>query len=102
VLKSLTSKGFTSGGTGNAASRPVTVIDYAAGDRAAAQQVATALGGRIQTASSTLVSRGTVRVYLGADYSGPRGTTTTTHTAAPTTAKAAPPAITAAGANCIY
>lgn len=100
VQKSLTRKGFTPGGTGNAAARPATVIDYAPGDQAAAQQVATALGGHIQTVSSTQVSHGTVRVYLGANYSASRSTSTgtTTHT----TTQAAPPAITAANANCIY
>ncbi|HEX3649621.1 MAG TPA: LCP family protein [Pseudonocardiaceae bacterium] len=100
VLKSLTSKGFTAGSTGNSTARPSTVIEYAPGDQAIAQQVATALGGGIQTAASTLVSRGTVRVYLGANYSGPKGTATSTTN--PPTPKAATPAITAANSNCIY
>ncbi|HEX5116569.1 MAG TPA: LCP family protein [Pseudonocardiaceae bacterium] len=101
VLESLTSKGFVSGGTGNSTARSATVIDYAPGDQASARQVATALGdGSIQTASSTLVSPGTVRVYLGANYSGPKGAAATATT--PATAKAAPPPITGAAANCIY
>jgi LCP family protein required for cell wall assembly len=104
VLKSLTSQGFTSGGTGNSSSRTSSVIDYAPGDQASAQQVASALGGGIKTVSSTLMSSGTVRVYLGTSYSGPKGgssggavsnsgsaATTTTH----------PPAITGGATNCI-
>jgi LCP family protein required for cell wall assembly len=102
VLKSLTSKGFTAGSTGNASARSATVIDYAPGQQAVAQQVATALGGSIRTATSSQLSPGTVRVYLGSDYSGPKGSTTTTTQPGPTSTKAAPPAITASGANCIY
>jgi LCP family protein required for cell wall assembly len=100
VLKALTSRGFTSGGTGNSSARTSTVIDYAPGDQAKAQQVATALGGGIRTVSSTLMSSGTVRVYLGTSYSGPKGGSSGT-ASTPTSHAAAPPPITAAAANCV-
>lgn len=99
VEKSLTSKGFVAGGTGNATARRNTVIDYAPGDRASAQQVAAALGGGIATAASTSLAPGTVRVYLGASYAGPKGATATSTT---TPAKRAAAAITAASAGCLY
>jgi LCP family protein required for cell wall assembly len=100
VLKALTSKGFTSGGTGNSSARTSTVIDYAPGDEAKAEQVATALGGGIRTVSATFMSTGTVRVYLGTSYSGPKGATTNA-ASVPTKAAAAPPPITAGAANCV-
>jgi hypothetical protein len=52
--------------------------------------------------TSKTVSHGTVRVYLGRDYSGPKGagaTSTTTKAAGTTTA--GPPPITAGAANCV-
>jgi hypothetical protein len=101
VLGALTSKGYTSGGTGNSSARTSTVVDYAAGDQAAAQQVATSLGGSIATVSSTLVSPGTVRVYLGTSYSGPKDSSGTS-TSTPTTASKPPPAITGTTSNCLY
>ncbi|HEX5400800.1 MAG TPA: LCP family protein [Pseudonocardiaceae bacterium] len=100
VLEALTSKGFTSGGTGNSTARTSTVIDYAPGDEAKAQQVATALGGNIRTVSATFMSTGTVRVYLGTSYSGPKGATTNA-ASSPTSKAAAPPPITAGAANCV-
>lgn len=104
VLRSLTSQGFTSGGTGNSTFRTSSVIDYAPGDEASAKQVVQALGGGIRTVSSTLVSTGTVRVYLGTSYSGPKGavtgSTVANSGASPATA-AKPPTINAASANCV-
>jgi LCP family protein required for cell wall assembly len=104
VMKSLTSQGFTAGGTANAATRKATVIDYAPGGQASAQQVVTALGGGITTAQSGALSPGTVRVYLGENYSGPKdgsGGGTTAGTSPTTNTAPAPPAITAGAANCI-
>jgi hypothetical protein len=98
VQKSLTDKGFVPGGTGNAAARQDSVIDYAPGDRASAKQVAAALGGGIATTASTSVATGTVRVYLGANYTGSRGHTTTGTTTPPKKATAIP----AASADCLY
>jgi hypothetical protein len=102
VLGVLTGQGFASGGIGNGTTRTASVIDYASGDQAAAQKVATALGGNITMVTSTTVRTGTVRVYLGKDYGGPKGagsTGTTTKAAATTTA--GPPPIVAGAANCI-
>jgi LCP family protein required for cell wall assembly len=104
VLTALTGQGFTSGGTGDSSSRSSSVVDYAPGDLASAQKVVQALGGGLRTTSSDLVSSGTVRVYLGKDYSGPKGATspdTASGSGASTTTKAPPPAITAGGTNCI-
>jgi LCP family protein required for cell wall assembly len=106
VLQTLTGQGFTSGGTGNSIGRTTTVIDYAAGDQANAQRVATALGGNITLVTSKVVSTGTVRVYLGHDYAGPKGAPATnaganTGTTSTGTTTPAPPAITAGAANCI-
>ena len=102
VLGVLTGQGFASGGIGNGTTRTSSVIDYASGDQAAAQKVAQALGGNITMVTSRTVNTGTVRVYLGKDYSGPKGagsTSTTTKAAATTTA--GPPPIVAGTANCI-
>ena len=104
VLGVLTGQGFSSGGTGNGTTRSTTVIDYAAGDQAAAQKVEAALGGNITLIDSKLVSPGTVRVYLGKDYAGPRGAggaiaNNTTPTSGSTGTP--PPAITAGSQNCI-
>lgn len=105
VLAALTGQGFTSGGTGNTTShRTSSVVDYAPGDLANAQKVVQALGGGIRTTSSTLVSAGTVRVYLGKDYAGPKGaanTSTSAGAGTTTTTKAPPAAITAGATNCI-
>jgi LCP family protein required for cell wall assembly len=105
VLAALTGQGFTSGGTGNTTShRTSSVVDYAPGDLANAQKVVQALGGGIRTTSSTLVSAGTVRVYLGKDYAGPKGvanTNTSAGSGTTTTTKAPPAAINAGATNCI-
>lgn len=104
VLKTLTTKGFTAGGTGNSTARTTTVIDYAPGDEAGAKQVAAALGGGIETFATNVLPRGTVRVYLGSTYAGPKGgaATPSSPTAAEAAAAAPPPPITAGNANCIY
>jgi LCP family protein required for cell wall assembly len=105
VLGVLTGQGFASGGIATGTTRTTSVIDYASGDQAAAQKVAQALGGNITMVTSKIVSTGTVRVYLGRDYSGPKGTGSTsagtTKAAATTTTTAGPPPIVAGGANCI-
>ena len=108
VLGVLTGQGFTSGGTGNGATRTTTVIDYAAGDQAAAQKVSAALGGNITLVTSKVVTTGTIRVYLGKDYAGPKSaggtsgsTAKTGNASAGTTTSPTPPAITAGGQNCI-
>jgi LCP family protein required for cell wall assembly len=109
VLKSLTSQGFTAGSTGNGTTRTSTVIDYPPGGQANAQRVAQALGGNITTVANSALSSGTVRVYLGTTYSGPKGAVASTgagagssgSAAAATSTAAAPPAITSGGVTCI-
>jgi hypothetical protein len=106
VLGVLTGQGFTSGGTGNGTTRSTTVIDYASGDQAAAQKVEQALGGNITLINSRLVSPGTVRVYLGKDYSGPKGASSAANNTASGsgssgTTTPATPAITVGSQNCI-
>jgi hypothetical protein len=112
VMSALTSQGFTSGGTGNGTThRTSTVIDYAPGDEAAAQKVATALGGGITMVQNRALSAGKVSVYLGTSYSGPRGATTSTSSAGSNTAAAVksapttssgPPPVTSGQLTCIY
>jgi LCP family protein required for cell wall assembly len=104
VLGVLTGQGFASGGIATGTTRTTSVIDYASGDQAAAQKVAQALGGNITLVTSKIVTTGTVRVYLGKDYSGPKGagaTSTGTTRSATTTTTAGPPPIVAGGSNCI-
>lgn len=71
VLAVLTKRGYTGGTTVTVANRRTTVIDYASGQKAAAQDVAQALGGGIDIVPDSALAAGHVRVYLGADYSGP-------------------------------
>jgi LCP family protein required for cell wall assembly len=101
VMKSLTSQGFTGGGTGNATIRRSTVVDYAPGDLASAQQVVSALGGGITTVQNSVLSSGTVRVYVGENYSGPKGATGGTASPSPSTTTSKSPAITAGATQCI-
>lgn len=73
VMSSLTGAGFTQGTTGVGTARGTSVVDYAPGEQASAQQVVSALGGGITMVRSGAVSSGSVVVYLGRDYSGPHG-----------------------------
>jgi hypothetical protein len=106
VLQTLTGAGFASGGTGNSATRSSSVVDYSPGDSEDAQKVVAALGGGIRTVSSSVMSSGTVRVYLGRDYSGPKGSVSTgtdtgSSAGTATTAPKPKPVITAGTQNCI-
>jgi LCP family protein required for cell wall assembly len=104
VMGVLTGQGFKAGGTSNGTARSTTVIDYASGDQSAAQKVSAALGGNITMVTSTVVTPGTVRVYLGADYAGPKGGGAATSGSTPkasTTTASGPPPITASATNCI-
>lgn len=102
VLETLTSQGFTSGGTGNTTThRNSSVVDYAPGDLASAQKVVQALGGNIQTMATSTLPTGTVRVYLGRYYSGPKGAVSASTGTRSTTKTKAPPAITAGATNCV-
>lgn len=71
VLNILAAHGFTTGQAANAATRGVTVIEYAPGEETSADGVASALGGRITLVADPALAAGHVRVYLGKDYPGP-------------------------------
>ena len=88
LITALVAKGYT-GGTPSSSSLRLTssVIDYAAGDQAAASSLAARLGG-MATRIRAGVAPGTLRVVLGTDYTPtPQGTATTA--AAPAKAVAA-------------
>ncbi|GAB2659171.1 LCP family protein [Saccharopolyspora gloriosae] len=70
VLERLTGEGFRSGATGNAEAMSSSSVRVAAGEEAAGEQVAEALGG-LPVRTSGAVESGSVEVYLGADYAGP-------------------------------
>ncbi|MCX2732100.1 LCP family protein [Saccharopolyspora sp. NFXS83] len=70
VLERLTGEGFRSGTSGNAESMSSSSVRVAAGEEAAGEQVAEALGG-LPVRTSGSVESGSVEVYLGSDYEGP-------------------------------
>ncbi len=70
VLQILTAHGFTAGAAANAESMSISAVYHAAGEEAAAKQVADALGG-LPIKQSQNVDAGSVQVYLGGDYQGP-------------------------------
>ncbi|MEU7480892.1 LCP family protein [Lentzea sp. NPDC042327] len=70
VLQSLVTKGFVGGQTGNAAALATSVVRYPQGGEAAGKAVQQVLGG-IDTEEDGDLPAGRVRVFLGADYSGP-------------------------------
>lgn len=71
TLDVLTGKGFGKGGTANAAPRQSSIVRYASGSKAAAQQVSKVLGGGLTLRRDTSLADGNVRVVLGSAYSGP-------------------------------
>ena len=71
VLSTLTAQGFSKGQAVTATTRSTTVIDYAPGEEAAADGVATVLGGGIRLGADSALAAGHVRVYLGEDYPDP-------------------------------
>jgi LCP family protein required for cell wall assembly len=99
VRQSLADLGFGMGTATNATSRATSVVDYATGERAAADKVAAALGGITVTADSSLTA-GHVRVYLGSDYSGAGVTAQSSASPPPPPAPTAAP-ITAGGQVCV-
>jgi LCP family protein required for cell wall assembly len=107
VLNKLVAKGFGQGDTGNATARKASSVNYPAGAKAAAQAVATALGG-VPLVLDDSVSAGHVRVYLGSDYNSKYGFTgnaamqlNTYAAAAPSTTSSSSSTITADGVPCI-
>ncbi len=70
VLQTLVAKGFGEGQTGNSEAMAKSVVRYGKGGEDGANAVQKALGG-IKTEEDVNVPAGHVRVFLGADYSGP-------------------------------
>ncbi|SDG22655.1 transcriptional attenuator, LytR family [Lentzea fradiae] len=70
VLQSLVGKKFKAGQPGNAESMRKSVVRYGLGGEAGANAVQNALGG-MEIEEDPDIPKGTVRVFLGADYSGP-------------------------------
>jgi LCP family protein required for cell wall assembly len=68
VSKTLADEGFKAGDTNTVASRAKSVIRYPKGEKANADKVATALGGKITVEQDANVSKGHVVVFLGKDY----------------------------------
>ena len=100
VAKELTDQGYPDGGTANVSSRRTTVVDYSAGERTAAEDLARLLGNDVSVVSDTALPAGHVRVYLGTGYAGLGATSATTPTT--TTSTSAPaPTITAGNQTCV-
>lgn len=70
VSQSLADDGFSVAGVGNTPDRPNSVVRYASGGRAAAEDMAETLGG-IPAEPAGDLNGGEVQVVLGADYAGP-------------------------------
>ncbi|MBQ0923907.1 LCP family protein [Saccharopolyspora endophytica] len=70
VQDRLNAQGLDVGAVGNTSKRSSSVIRYGSGAEAAAQEVASLLGGMRTEASSSL-SSGRVQVIIGSDYDGP-------------------------------
>jgi LCP family protein required for cell wall assembly len=98
LAQDLSGRGYTTGTVANVATRHTTVVDYATGHRAEAQQVAQFLGSGVLAVADSSLRSGHVRIYLGTDYAGPDSQATTTPAAPPS---AAPPIITAGGQTCV-
>ncbi|TVT21784.1 LCP family protein [Amycolatopsis acidiphila] len=94
VSQQLGGLGFTTGAVANVPARRTTVVDYAAGERTEAEQVAQFLGRGVRAVADSALHSGHVRVYLGTDYQGQESP-------APAPPSSAAPAITAGGANCV-
>ncbi|MBM7772385.1 LCP family protein required for cell wall assembly [Actinokineospora baliensis] len=78
VADTLQNQGFTTGETGNAASRAKTVVRYAKGEDDNGTSVVDALGGKVGAEPDTNLGKGKVTVILGKDF-----TTTGTSTGEP-------------------
>lgn len=70
ISRQLTEQGFGAGQVANSDPRAVSLVRYPTGQADAAQTVAAALGG-LPAEEDPNLPAGTVRVYLGEDYSGP-------------------------------
>ncbi|MEU4743991.1 LCP family protein [Actinosynnema sp. NPDC023658] len=70
VLQELVAQRFVDGGTDNASPLDVSVARYGVGGEAGAEAVSEALGG-LELEEDDNIPAGHVRVFVGADYSGP-------------------------------
>jgi len=68
IVDTLTAQGFTTSQAMTTTTPNTTVIDYAPENEAAANRVASALGGRLRLVQDSLLAPGQVRVYLGKDF----------------------------------
>ncbi|MFE2755756.1 LCP family protein, partial [Actinosynnema sp. NPDC059335] len=70
VLQALVAERFVDGGADNASPMDASVVRYGVGGEAGAEAVADALGG-LEIEQDDAIPTGHVRVFVGADYSGP-------------------------------
>ncbi|KAA9152987.1 LytR family transcriptional regulator [Amycolatopsis acidicola] len=99
VAQELTGRGYTTGEVGTVSSRRSTVVDYPAGERAAAESLAAVLGSGVDTVQDSALRSGHFRVYLGTSYDGPGATASSSASA--TSSAPATPVISAGGQNCV-
>ncbi|WP_143261814.1 LCP family protein [Allokutzneria sp. NRRL B-24872] len=73
VLDALVAKGFAKGNVDNAVSRAKTVVRYSRGQQDFGKKVVEALGGGavLEEDKDRMIPAGTVRLFIGKDYSGP-------------------------------
>ncbi|TVT41045.1 LytR family transcriptional regulator [Amycolatopsis rhizosphaerae] len=71
LLQDLSAHGYGTGTQANIASRRTTVVDYASGQRANAEQLARYLGDGVSVVADSALTSGHIRIHLGADYAGP-------------------------------
>ncbi|WAL64288.1 LCP family protein [Amycolatopsis cynarae] len=111
LLQDLSAHGYGTGIQATIAARRTTVVDYASGQRANAEQLARYLGDGVTAVADSALGSGRIRIYLGADYAGPDlqpagsasggsalGDTSSTASGPPSSG---PPPITADGVACI-
>ncbi|WP_461124721.1 LCP family protein [Saccharothrix stipae] len=108
VLQALVAERFVDGGADNAAPMDTSVVRYGVGGEAGAEAVSESLGG-IDLEEDPTVPAGHVRVFVGADYSGPGTQNLAGHPLVgldgarrqPDTSTTTEPPITADGVRCI-
>ncbi|SDN43648.1 LCP family protein [Allokutzneria albata] len=73
VLDALVAKGFGKGNVDNAVARAKTVVRYSKGQQDFGKKVVDAIGGNavLEEDKDRMVPPGTVRLFIGKDYSGP-------------------------------
>lgn len=103
VLNTLTAKGFVRGAARTVAVADTTVVRYGEGDEASARKVAAEVGPDVQIEVDPDVTKGTVQVDIGTDYSAPSSEDVETQNAPGSTTppSSSTPPITADGVACI-